>query len=127
MPKYTTETAAGTVYSRNPKEYRTLQAMTKLFNKQTLGTDHVYFYPYAPMLFFLLHAENPTPYDSLVYPMATLEQIENLKTILEEKKCRWVVLSTKMEGDPLLEYLESKYQVSSMSAYALVLERKRDL
>jgi len=125
FPTRATQSPAGTIYSRDVKEFRTFQALTQLFGPERLKTEQIFFYSYSPMFYFLLHAKNPTPYDSLVYPMATLEQIEEVKSMLEQKQCKWVVLTTsKLENDPLLKYLEEKYRVTGMYSYALILERK---
>ncbi len=122
-PRALTQTPAGPIYSLAPADQQTLQRLNYFFAEKKAAGEPVFCYPYAPMLYFLFHATNPTHYDTLVYPMATDEQRAEAIEQLEQAKNKWVILTTAVENDPFIHYLEQHYRVRERLPLAMILER----
>jgi|GEM_PF-5328319 len=122
-PRALTQTPAGPVYSLASADQQTLQRLNHFFTVRQATGEKVFCHPYSPMLYFLFHAQNPTRYDTLVYPMATDEQRTETIKQLEQTKNRWVILTTTVENDPFIRYLEEHYRVGERLPLALIMER----
>lgn len=123
IPKLVTETPAGPVSSLASWDHDTLHGLNAFFRQQRPASDEVYIHPYAPMLYFLFGQDNPTKHDTLVYPMSTKDQFREVLETLEQKKTRWVVVTTRVEKDPFLVYLSSHYRPVQSYTYATIYQR----
>jgi hypothetical protein len=123
-PRGLTQTPSGPVYSLTEADYKTLQELKIFFAERKSLNEPIYCHPYSPMLYFLFQTENPTDYDTLSYPMATPEQISDVITTLERTNNRWVFLTTQVEGDPFVRYLEKNYRLKKKLPLGLILEKK---
>lgn len=124
--KVTTLTPAGQVDSYLVGEAQTMEGVINYVQQRREAGDQVFGYAYIPIFNFLLQADNPTPYDTLVPPMYTQQQLDHAQALLESSRCRWVVWNyTPLEQTSFGRYLLNHYVVKARFKYAAVMERKK--
>lgn len=124
-PKATTNTPAGPVLSLYSGEYETLEGVNTFIRTEWKQNEPIFCYPYAPIFYFLFHANNPTPFDTLTYPMHTQAQLDIAQSLLEKRICRWVILSSNQLGDNSFDrYLSENFAIKAQFKYAAILERR---
>lgn len=124
-PKATTFTPAGPVLSLYSGEHETLQGVDAFFRTDWQQNEPIFCYPYSPIFYFLFHADNPTPYDTLTYPMHTQAQLEESLAILEKRHCRWIIWNASQLGDNSFDlFLSGNFTIKAKFKYAAILERQ---
>jgi hypothetical protein len=114
--------------------------ITVLQSKADAG-EEIFAYPYCAMYYFLSATENPTRYAALLYNFNTPSQFEEVITVLDQRRVKYVVWNKGFEenakavfpgmknvrGDQLIiePYLESHYKVVWADAENQLMERKR--
>jgi hypothetical protein len=114
--------------------------ITVLQSKANAG-EEIFAYPYCAMYYFLSATENPTRYAALLYNFNTPSQFEEVITILDQRRVKYVVWNKgfeknaktvfpgmkKVRHDQLIiePYLESHYKVVWADAENQLMERKR--
>ena len=73
--------------------------------KNTKVGDYVFVYPYYPMYYFLADVKNPTRYSILMHNMNTKTQFNEVINDLEEKKVKYVLWDTIVDGQGLTKWL----------------------
>jgi hypothetical protein len=116
------------------------QALKFLIDRITPG-EEIFVYPYSPMYYFLSAATNPTPYSILLYNYNIPAQFQEVVTILEARKVKYVVWDIDFISKSskkvfpgsqpvspkefILEpYLESHYTAVAKYGSIQVMERK---
>ncbi len=68
-------------------------ALTLLQSKAAPG-EEIFAYPYCAMYYFLSATVNPTRYAALMYNFNTPSQFEEVVTVLDQRRVRYVVWNT---------------------------------
>jgi hypothetical protein len=84
-------------------------ALQFLDNKVQSGQE-VFVYPYYPMYYFLSATQNPTRYSILMYHINTEAQFREVVTALEQKKVRYVLWDTLVDGPNLKQWFPAYKQ-----------------
>jgi len=127
-PKATTFTPAGPVHSLYSGEYETMEGVNSFFRTEWRPNEPVFCFPYAPMFYFLFHSSNPTPYDTLTYPMHTQAQLDEAQALLEKRNCRWVIWNYSQLGDNSFDrFLADNFTIKAQFKYAAILEKRRNI
>lgn len=122
--KVTTVTAAGPVDSYLVGEAQTIEGVIGYLNEHRRPGEEVFCYPFLPLFYFLLQADNPTPYDVMVYPMNPQAHLDIAQGLLEEKRCRWVISNdAPRESNSFDRYIDEHFVVKRRFKYATILER----
>ena len=101
----------------------------------------IYAYPYSPIYYFLSATTNPTRYGALLYNFNTPSQFEEVVTVLDQRRVKYVVWNKgfeknaktvfpgmkKVPDDQLIiePYLESHYKVVWADSETQLMERER--
>ncbi len=124
-PRVVTQTPAGPVGSTIVGHAKTIEGTMAFLRPRLQPGEKVFCYTYMAMFYFLLQADNPTPYDLLTYPMNTREQLLHARELLEADRTRWVIWDyLSPEGDPLKDYLARNYEIKARFKYAAIMERR---
>lgn len=128
-PKASVSTPAGTVQTLYAGEAATMQGIASIASASWKEGEPVFCYPYAALFYFLFRLKNPTPYDVLIWPMHTEQQFGEVRGLLQQSACRWLIVSRNeplFGGEiPLERYFAEQYAVRQSFRYATVLERRR--
>jgi len=120
----TATTAAGTVKTRYAYEAQELSGVQRYLDQHRNPNDMIFCYSYVPMYYFLLQVRNPIPYDILIYPMNTQEQLDETQAILDHKRCRWIIWNrTSLWGNSFGQYIDSHYTQRAAFPGVAILER----
>lgn len=123
--KVTTQTPAGPVDSIVAGHAETMEGVMAFMRDNRQPGEKIFCYPYLAIFYFLLQADNPTPYDLLTYPMSTQEQLDHAQALLEADHTRWVLWNhTSLETDSFGKYLTRNYEVRAKFKYVSVMERR---
>jgi hypothetical protein len=114
--------------------------ITMLQSKVDAG-EEIFAYPYCAMYYFLSATVNPTRYAALLYNFNTPSQFEEVITVLDQRRVKYVVWNksfqknantafpgmVKVRDDQLIiePYLESHYKVVWADSETQLMERKR--
>jgi hypothetical protein len=112
----------------------------KFLNAHVSPGEEILVYPYCPTYYFLSATTNPTPYSFLIYSYNTPAQFQEVISILERKKIRYIVwestflanaddnfpgMMPKSSKDLIMEpYLESHYNLVEDDHGIRIMERK---
>jgi hypothetical protein len=108
---------------------------------KTKPGEEIFVYPYCAMYYFLSATTNPTRYAALMYDFNTGSQFEEVETVLEQRRVKYVVWNNgfmdkyaktlfpgmrKLRDDELIiePYLQSHYKVIWADTETQLLERK---
>ena len=113
-----------------------------LLEKLVSPGEEIFAYPYCPRYYFLASTTNPTPYSILTYNYNTPSQFQEVVSILEQHKVRYVMWDVNFEqlrssvfpgseqpppGGHIIEaYLESHYKILQVVDGTRIMERKTD-
>jgi hypothetical protein len=120
--------------------FKSLSGLTALDEKVGPG-EEVFAYPYCPMYYFLSATTNPTRYGGLLYNFNTPGQFDEVVSVLEQRRVRFVLWDTHFRakevaalfpasarispGKLIIEpYLESHYKVVWADADTRLLQRQ---
>jgi hypothetical protein len=98
-----TVTRRGTVYTFEK------DAALDFLDSQTAAGEAVFVYPYYPMYYFLSATTNPTRFSILMYHINTDAQFREAIEALEQRKVRYVLWDTAVDGQNLKQWFP-KYQ-----------------
>jgi hypothetical protein len=108
-------------------------------DKHVSAGEEMFVYPYHPMYYFLSATTNPTRYSGLAYNYNTPAQFQEVVSVLEQRRVRYVVWDTgfprqkdffpgslpKSPDDRIMEpYLESHYRMVEDDQGVWIMERK---
>jgi 4-amino-4-deoxy-L-arabinose transferase-like glycosyltransferase len=93
-----TITRRGTVYTAAKDD------ALEFLDQQTEPGEAVFIYPYYPMYYFLSGTQNPTRFSILMYHINTDAQFREAISALEEKKVRYVLWDTVVDGQNLKQW-----------------------
>jgi hypothetical protein len=112
--------------------------ITVLQSKTAVG-EEIFAYPYCAMYYFLSATANPTRYAALLYNFNTPSQFEEVVTVLDQRRVKYVVWNKGFEknaktvfpgmkkvpdGQRIIEpYLESHYEVVWADSETQLMER----
>jgi hypothetical protein len=120
--------------------FKNLSGLTVLDEKVRPG-EEIFAYPYCPMYYFLSATTNPTPYGGLLYNFNTPGQFDEVVSVLEQRRVRYVLWDTHFQSKELAAlfppsarispaaliiepYLESHYKVVWADPDTRLLERQ---
>jgi Dolichyl-phosphate-mannose-protein mannosyltransferase len=120
--------------------FKNLPGLTALDEKVRPG-EEVFAYPYCPMYYFLSATTNPTRYGGLLYNFNTPGQFDEVVSVLEQRRVRYVLWDTHFQakevpalfpasarispGALIIEpYLESHYKVVWADTDTRLMERQ---
>ncbi len=107
-------TRRGTLYAFQPDD------ALNFLQEQVKPKEEVFIYPYYPMYYFLADIKNPTRHSILMYYINTKKQFEEIISNLEEKKVKYILWDTVIEGDNLQSYFPNYKHLSDKE---LILEQ----
>ena len=87
-------------------------AALEFLDKNVPAGQDVFVYPYYPMYYFLSGTDNPTRYSILMYHINTDAQFREVVTALEQKKVRYVLWDTLVDGPNLKQWFPAYTQPS---------------
>jgi hypothetical protein len=99
--QYKMATRRGTLYACQPDD------ALNFLQEHIKPKGEVFIYPYYPMYYFLANVKNPTRHSILMYHINTKDQFREIIDILDNKKVKYVLLDTLMEGNTLRLYFPS--------------------
>lgn len=125
-PKITVRTPAGSIQVLYQGEAETMQGIT-LFAAQNFQEPSTLFcYPYSPLFYFLYRGANPTPFDTLTWPMHTPEQMDQAQERLKSSRCRWIIMTTELHDTAGFEaFIKQNYIPRKRFKYATILELRQ--
>jgi len=82
----------------------TKDAVLEFLDKQLAPGQDVFVYPYYPMYYFLSGTANPTRFSILMYHINTNAQFLEAISALEQKKVRYVLWDTTVDGQNLKQW-----------------------
>jgi 4-amino-4-deoxy-L-arabinose transferase-like glycosyltransferase len=88
---------------------------SEFLNKNTKVGDWVFVYPYYPMYYFLANVKNPTRYSILMHNINTKAQFNEAINDLEEKKVKYVLWDTIVDGQGLTKWFPDYKHPSRMN------------
>ena len=110
--------------------------------KHVAHGEEIFAYPYCPRYYFLSSTKNPTPFSILIYNYNTPTQFEEVASILEQHKVKYVLWDKNLEqvtsavfpasthlppGGLIIEpYLESHYKLVQVLDGFRIMERKSE-
>jgi hypothetical protein len=110
--------------------------------KHVAPGEEIFAYPYCPRYYFLSSTTNPTPFSILIYNYNTPSQFEEVTSILDQHKVKYVLWDKNLEqvttavfpastqlppGGLIIEpYLESHYKLVQVLDGFRIMERKSD-
>ena len=120
--------------------FKNLSGLTALDEKVRPG-EEIFAYPYCPMYYFLSATNNPTRYGGLLYNFNTPGQFDEVVSVLEQRRVRYVLWDTHFQAKELAAlfpasarispgaliiepYLESHYRVIWADANTRLMERQ---
>ena len=123
-PKTVVATPAGNLHFSYPNEAKSVQKVVDFFTARLNG-EYLFAYKYLAFYYFLLDANNPTPYDILVFPASSQEQLDRAESLLESSGCRWVLwdMSTMLDTS-IGRYIATHYTIRESLGDVSILERK---
>jgi hypothetical protein len=112
-----------------------------LLQSKTAPGEEVFAYPYRAMYYFLSGTANPTRYAALMYDFNTPAQFEEVLTVLDQRRVKYVVWNNgfldkdaktlfpgmrNLQDDELIiePYLKSHYKVVWADTETQLMERK---
>jgi 4-amino-4-deoxy-L-arabinose transferase-like glycosyltransferase len=103
---------AATVQKTRRGDVRTFRVDEALqfLTAETQSGEWVFVYPYYPTYYFLAGVRNPTRYSILVYGYNTADQYRDAIASLEQRKPRFVLWDTVVDGDHLTTWFPSYVQ-----------------
>jgi hypothetical protein len=84
----------------------------EFLDHQTQPGEDVFVYPYYPMYYFLSGTTNPTRFSILMYHINTEAQFRETVSALEQKKVRYVLWDTLVDGPNLKQWFPGYQQPS---------------
>jgi hypothetical protein len=134
---YTTATRVGKIAVNGSKP------VIDFMNEQIAPGEELLVYPYAPGYYFLSKGTNPTRYSILTYNYNTPEQFQEVVSVLDRRRVKWVVCDTTLLSHPITNnftgsqpkspdgyivepYLESHYKLVVDYSGIHIMERKSD-
>jgi 4-amino-4-deoxy-L-arabinose transferase-like glycosyltransferase len=124
-PRVTTETLVGPIDSLYAKEAQELEGVTNFMKEHRQPGEPVFCYSYLAFFYFLLQAENPTPYDLLAYPMNTQNQLDQAQFLIEQSECRWIIYDfAPLFKNSLGKYFLQNYEMVKRFNDVAILKRK---
>ena len=125
LPTYTVKMPAGLVTSQFQDEAQALQEVDRLMRLNRKEGEPIFCYSYNPIFYFLLDADNPTPFDILVFPMNTQAQLDQAQVLLEKSRCRWIVWDyTSLWLNSFGQYLTKNFELKARFSNVAIMERK---
>jgi hypothetical protein len=114
-----------------------------LLQSRTKPGEEIFAYPYCAMYYFLSATVNPTRYAAIMYDFNTGSQFEEVVTVLEQRRVKYVVWNNgfmdkyantlfpgmrKLRDDELIiePYLQSHYKVIWADTETQLMERNDD-
>lgn len=123
--KIITQTPAGEVASVMAGEAETMEGVMAFMRDHRQPGEKIFCYNYLAIFYFLLQADNPTPYDLLTYPINTQEQLDHAQSLLEADKTRWVLWNhVPLDSNSFGRYLDKSYVVKARFKYISIMERR---
>jgi 4-amino-4-deoxy-L-arabinose transferase-like glycosyltransferase len=107
-------TRRGPIYSHNN------DTALRFLNDQVKKEEYAFVYPYYPMYYFLAGIRNPTEYSILMYNINTKAQFRKAIIDLDQKKARYILWDTYVEGHRLKTWFP---QYEHPSSNKLEIER----
>jgi hypothetical protein len=115
----------------------------RFMNEQIAPGEEVLVYPYSPGYYFLSGTTNPARYSSLTYNMNTPAQFQDVVSVLDRRRVKWVVWDTTLmfhqmadnfpgsrpkspDGYIVEPYLESHYKLVVDYKGIHIMERKSE-
>lgn len=95
-PKAITMTPAGGIQTLYEDDAKTMESVNAFASNYWKEGEPVFCYPYNAIFYFLFRLENPTPYDTLTWPMHTEQQMNKAQSILQQSANRWVIVNTQL-------------------------------
>ncbi|MDG5467845.1 hypothetical protein P9J64_05835 [Deltaproteobacteria bacterium IMCC39524] len=117
-------THVGNLHFVYPNEAKSVQTVVDFFSDRLNG-EYLFAYKYLAFYYFLLDAKNPTPYDLLVYPASSQEQLDRAESLLKDSNCRWILwdMSTMLDTS-IGRYIATQYAIRESLGDVSILERK---
>jgi len=117
MPSFPVKTERGVLYSPSEIEARVMENVIARVTAATGRNDPVFFYHWAPALYFLCNRDNPTMFDTYKPLYTTPEQLRALRSQLERSRPEIVVKDN---------YIDSFYDPNKrISTTFPMVDRKR--
>ncbi|MDF1581259.1 MAG: hypothetical protein P1P74_10865 [Desulfuromonadales bacterium] len=120
-------TPMGEMHFSYENEARDFREITDFLSERVRLGEQFFAYRYLAFFYFSLNAHNPTPYDILVYPINTQEQLTKAEDLLDENMCRWVLWDySPLFLTSLGKYIAQNYNIYIKNASFALLERKSE-
>ena len=125
-PKISIATPAGSIQVLYSGEAETMGGIAA-FSSQNIQPSTTFFcYPYSPIFYFLFRGVNPTPFDTLTWPMHTAAQMKQSQELLQKSRCRWLIMDTEVHDNAGFElFLHDNYVTRRKFKYATIMELRR--
>lgn len=124
-PKTDITTPAGSIQVLYSGEAETMRGVAAFASEKFQRSQPLFCYPYSPMFYFLFRGVNPTPFDTLTWPMHTAEQMKQSRERLENSRCRWIIMNSEVHDPTGFEaYINQNYVQRRKFKYATILERR---
>ncbi len=85
-------------------------AALEFLQQHTESGEAVFVYPYCPMYYFLSGTTNPTRFSILMYHMNTDAQFQEVVSALDQRKVRYVLWDTAVDGPNLKRWFPAYQQ-----------------
>ena len=124
-PKTSVSTPAGSIQVLYRGEAETMQGIATFAADNFQHPSTLFCYPYSPIFYFLFRGDNPTPFDTLTWPMHTAEQMKQSQELLQKSRCRWVIMNSEVyDTTGFYAFINENYLPRRKFKYATILERR---
>lgn len=124
-PKISVSTPAGSIQVLYSGEAETMQGVAAFAAQNFKHSSPLFCYPYSPIFYFLFRGVNPTPFDTLTWPMHTAGQMKQSRELLQKSRCKWIIMSSEVHDTTGFEaFLNENYIARRKFKYATILERR---